>query len=171
MGLAVGRKGSREAVVVLVPFPAQGHVTPMVHLAGALCRQGFRAVVALPESVLRRLPAGGSAASEVVFRYLPDGLPETGGANFFAIDRALEETVAPPFEALLRTLDVAFVVFDMLASWAMAAADRCSVPAAGFWPGMLASYDLVCSAPELVRRGVLSSSGRPLKPETRNLPP
>lgn len=54
---------------------------------------------------------------------------------------------------------VACLVVDVLASWAVPVAERCGVPAAGFWPAMLASYRAVAAIPELLRKGVISESG------------
>ncbi|MQL90797.1 hypothetical protein Taro_023410 [Colocasia esculenta] len=176
----------RRPLVVLVPFPAQGHATPMLHLGAALRRHGFRPILVLPASIRRRLSPstvqGGHVdveddGCEVVIASVPDGIAEGAQGDFFALERAMEEVMPAHFEGLLRSLDgapaagregggrmgsVACVVVDLLASWAMGAAARCKVPVAGFWPAMLATYRLVSAAPDLVERRLISASGIPL---------
>lgn len=171
----------RRPLIVLVPFPAQGHVTPMLHLAVGLRRHGFQPVLVLPSSIHRRLSPTGhgrlpdveDSGREVILAPIPDGLDDEGTqGDFFALERAMEEVMAAHFEGLLRSLEcgsagggdgragrVACVVVDLLASWAMGVAARCMVPVAGFWPAMLATYRLISAAPDLVGRGLISASG------------
>ncbi|XP_040379635.1 UDP-glycosyltransferase 82A1-like [Oryza brachyantha] len=167
--------------VLLVPFPAQGHVTPMLHLARALAAHGVAATVAVPDFIHRRIAAagGGRARDEldggVGLASIPSGiaLPEGGGAGrdadppgFGAIVHAMEHHMPAHLERMLqptgrRHRRVAWLVVDVLASWAVPVAERCGVPAAGFWPAMLASYRAVAAIPELLGRGVISESGTP----------
>jgi len=73
----------------------------------------------------------------------------------------MENIMPPQLERLLleEDLDVACVVVDLLASWAIGVADRCGVPVAGFWPVMFAAYRLIQAIPELVRTGLVSQKG------------
>ncbi|KAF0893437.1 hypothetical protein E2562_025234 [Oryza meyeriana var. granulata] len=162
-----------QPAVFLVPFPAQGHVTPMLHLARALAAHGVAATVAVPDFIHRRI--AGSRAREadvgVELASIPSGilLQEGGGRDadppgFGAIVHAMEHHMPAHLECMLLAScrgRVACLVVDVLASWAVPVAERCGVPAAGFWPAMLASYRAVAAIPELLGKGIISESGTP----------
>ncbi|XP_038975925.1 UDP-glycosyltransferase 82A1-like [Phoenix dactylifera] len=152
--------------VVLVPFPAQGHVTPMLHLAQALHAQGFLPMVASPDFIHRRIAAGRADPTDdhVGFASIPSGFG-AGDAprDFAAIDDAMENSMPGHLERLLKELDgVVCVVVDLLASWAIPVVARSGIPAAGFWPAMHATYRLISAIPELIRKGFISECGTPL---------
>ncbi|XP_052152301.1 UDP-glycosyltransferase 82A1-like [Oryza glaberrima] len=177
----------QQPAVLLVPFPAQGHVTPMLNLARALAAHGVAATVAVPDFIHRRIAgaaAGGGRARDnqavgggVELASIPSGIPhlpagESGGGRhaddqpgFGAIVHAMEHHMPEQLERMLLSTAgrgrVACLVVDVLASWAVPVAERCGVPAAGFWPAMLASYRAVAAIPELLRKGVISESGTP----------
>ena len=158
--------------VVLVPFPAQGHVTPMLHLARALAAHGVAATVAVPDFVHRRIAGKADAdlgdGGGVTLASIPSGIADGDGGDppgFADFADAMEHHMPSHLERLLtRTraatgCRVACVVVDVLASWAVPVAERCGVPVAGFWPAMLASYRVVAAIPELMEKGLISESG------------
>ncbi|KAL6652350.1 hypothetical protein ACP70R_011275 [Stipagrostis hirtigluma subsp. patula] len=170
----MGAEAATHPAVLLVPFPAQGHVTPMLHLARALAAHGAAAVVvAVPDFIHRRISAadacGGGGAVELAS--IPSGIPDDGDAGggdgapgFGAIAHAMEHHMPAHLERMLlaRRRPVACAVVDVLASWAVPVAARCGVPAAGFWPAMLASYRVVAAIPDLMEKGLISESGTPI---------
>ncbi|KAL5208826.1 hypothetical protein ABZP36_033261 [Zizania latifolia] len=165
----------RPAAVVLVPFPAQGHVNPMINLARALAARGVAVTVALADFIHRRFVGAGNASGGggggVVLASIPTGIPDDGGPGgdnpgFASIQQAMEHHMPAHLErVLLRDMAgcrVACIVADVLASWAVDVAARCGVTAVGFWPAMVASYLVVAATPELLDKGLVSEAGVPL---------
>ncbi|KAH6780951.1 UDP-Glycosyltransferase superfamily protein [Perilla frutescens var. hirtella] len=157
--------------IILIPYPAQGHVTPMLKLAAVLAKLGrFQPVVLTPEFIHRRISPQIDPGDGVLCLPLPDGLDDGAPRDFFAIERAMEENMPPVLEGLLREMvredggGVACVVVDLLASWAVEVARRCGVAAAGFWPAMHATYRLFAAIPDLIRTGLISENGCPRNP-------
>nr|XP_010906747.2 UDP-glycosyltransferase 82A1 [Elaeis guineensis] len=151
--------------IVLVPFPAQGHLTPLLHLAQALHAQGFLPIVATPDFIHRRITARVDPAGDHVgFASIPTGFGAGDTPrDFAAIDDAMENYMPGHLELLLKQLDgVVCVVVDLLASWAIPVVARCGIPAAGFWPAMHATYRLISAIPELIQKGFISECGTPL---------
>ncbi|XP_059664822.1 UDP-glycosyltransferase 82A1 [Cornus florida] len=149
--------------MILVPYPAQGHVTPMLKLASALLNHGFEPVVVTPEFIHSRIA---NQVKEISCISIPDGLEEDTVRDFFAIEMAMENNMPLHLERVVREFlgDVdgrVCMVVDVLASWAIDVADKCGVQVAGFWPAMLATYRLIAAIPVMIRTGIISQTGNP----------
>ncbi|KAL6633926.1 hypothetical protein ACP70R_026597 [Stipagrostis hirtigluma subsp. patula] len=159
----------RPASVVLVPFPAQGHVSPMLRLARALAARGVAATVAVPDFVHRRMSSGDSGAAGVDLASIHSGVPDGGDGEppgFASFAHAMEHRMPASLEEMLTRRGstgrrVACLVVDVLASWAVPVAARCGVTAVGFWPAMLATYRVVAAIPELIDKGLITDCGIP----------
>ncbi|KAG6508377.1 UDP-glycosyltransferase 82A1-like [Zingiber officinale] len=164
----MGQRRRSRSRIVLVPFPAQGHVSPMLHLARLLHASGLDVTVATPDFIHRRLvAAGGGGDGGCRLVSIPSGLDAEGDAtpDFSAIERAMESHMPPHLERLLLDEEeeaVTCVVVDLLASWAIPVARRCGVHVAGFWPAMLATFRIISAIPELINRGLISEYGSPV---------
>ncbi|RDY02176.1 UDP-glycosyltransferase 82A1, partial [Mucuna pruriens] len=155
-------KHLKKPIIVLVPYPAQGHVSPMQKLAWAFLGHGYEAVIVVPQFIHRQIMV--HTDHEIKWVALPDGLAheqeEGESPDFFAIESAMENTMPTHLEGLLRKLsedgDVACLIVDLLASWALQIADACGIPSAGFWPAMFATYLFIAAIPHMLRRGLIS---------------
>jgi UDP:flavonoid glycosyltransferase YjiC (YdhE family) len=153
-----------QPMIILVPFPAQGHLTPMIHLAQALQSHGFIPTLAVPDYIHRRITKDTNlfCSSSVEFVSLPSG--EGDGADepkdFGSIISSMENYMPRRFEEILKGYQaVTCVVVDLLASWAIPVASRCSSAVVGFWPAMMASYKIISAIPTLMQKRIISESG------------
>ncbi|XP_050379868.1 UDP-glycosyltransferase 82A1 [Argentina anserina] len=155
----------RSNTIILVPYPAQGHVTPMLMLASAFLTHGFNPVLVTPDYIHRQIVPKLESKDKIQCIPIPDGLDKDAPRDFFTIEKAMENTMPVHLEKLVHQLDedggVVCIVIDLLASWAIDVANRCGIPAAGFWPAMLATYRLIGAIPEMVRTGFISDAGFP----------
>ncbi|KAL6842257.1 hypothetical protein ACP4OV_027905 [Aristida adscensionis] len=143
----------RRPHVVLVPFPAHGHVAPHAQLARVLRARGAHATLVHTELHHRRLlnARGGAAAADggaaaagfVGVEVIPDGLsPEDPPRTLEAHHEAMERNCLEPFKALLRKLrdtprpgvpPVSCVVADTPMPFAAVAAREVGVPDVQFF--------------------------------------
>jgi hypothetical protein len=92
----------RPTTVVLVPFPAQGHVSPMLLMARALAARGVKATVAVPDFVHCRIVGGRQDGVELAS--IPSGVPDDGNGNppgFASFGLAMEHYMPARLEEML----------------------------------------------------------------------
>ncbi|XP_040379380.1 7-deoxyloganetin glucosyltransferase-like [Oryza brachyantha] len=149
--------GEEKPHAVCVPYPAQGDVTPTLHLAKLLHARGFHVTFVNTEFNHRRLLAarGARALDGVpgfVFATIPDGLPAAAAEEEDGADAAQPQDIPALCQstatnclghllALLARLDdpasgsppVTCLVADGLMSFAYDAAREIGVPCAALW--------------------------------------
>ncbi|CAA2958276.1 7-deoxyloganetin glucosyltransferase-like [Olea europaea subsp. europaea] len=133
---------------VCLPFPAQGHITPMLKLAILLHHRAFYITFVNTEYNHRRLQKSGAAGSnspDFHFKTIPDGLPQADSdttQHIPSLFNSLKENGLAPFRQLLVKLNsspeaegippVTCTVSDAIMSFAVAAADEIGVPSVCF---------------------------------------
>ncbi|KAJ0978851.1 hypothetical protein J5N97_014325 [Dioscorea zingiberensis] len=161
--------GSAAAHVLIFPFPAQGHVTPMLSLAEILSLSGLRITFLNTEHNHRRLlrhsPALSGFARLRNFRFLtiPDGLPEDDprlSINFFKVQDSMMTSSRDRYKELLtQEIDgwppVTCVVADGILHLANDVADEVGVPTLVFRTSSPCSCWVYQSLPILLHEGVI----------------
>lgn len=154
---------------VCLPFPAQGHITPMLKLAKILHARGFHVTFVNTEYNHRRLVRSRGAAAVAGlpgFRFatIPDGLPASDAdatQDPASISHATKHNCPPHFRSLLAGLDaVTCVVADNLMSFSVDAAREIGVPCALFWTASACGYMGYRNFRLLIDKGII-----PLKDE------
>lgn len=169
----------RRPHAVLIPQPAQGHVTPMLHLAKALHAKGFHITYVNSEYNHRRLlrsrgPDSLAGADGFCFEAVPDGLPPSDNddvtQDIAALCLSTTEHSAAPFRDLLARLNarpgsrapaVSCVIADGVMSFAQRVAEEMGILALVFWTTSACGFMGYLHFAELIRRGYV-----PLKDES-----
>ncbi|CAL5017811.1 unnamed protein product [Urochloa decumbens] len=138
----------RRVHAVCMPYPAQGHVTPMLKLAKLLHARGFHVTFVNTEFNHRRLLRSRGAASLASvpgfhFTSIPDGLPPSDAdatQDIPALCYSTMTTCLPHLRSLLSTLNcdtgsppVTCLVVDAVMSFSYDAAREIGVPVAALW--------------------------------------
>ncbi|KAK8693170.1 hypothetical protein V6N13_070764 [Hibiscus sabdariffa] len=164
--------GSSEATkphVVCVPFPAQGHVNPMMQLAKLIHSRGFHVTFVNTEFNHRRLVRSRGAEAmkglpDFRFETIPDGLPPS--------DRDATQDVVPlcdstrknclgPFLELLAKLNssdaspVDCIVSDGVMSFGIEAGRLLGIPQVQFWTASACGFMCYLQYNELFERGIV----------------
>ncbi|KAL9307008.1 putative trans-zeatin O-beta-D-glucosyltransferase [Arabidopsis thaliana] len=144
----MGSHVAQKQHVVCVPYPAQGHINPMMKVAKLLYAKGFHITfvntVYNHNRLLRsRGPNAVDGLPSFRFESIPDGLPETDVDVTQDIPTLCESTMKhclAPFKELLRQINarddvppVSYIVSDGCMSFTLDAAEELGVPEVLFW--------------------------------------
>ncbi|XP_077224300.1 7-deoxyloganetin glucosyltransferase-like [Tasmannia lanceolata] len=162
--------------VVCIPFPAQGHINPMLQLAKLLHFRGFYITFINTEFNHRRLvssrgPDLVKGSDDFRFETIPDGLPMIDcdrTQDIPALCNSLRNNCHPPFLDLLNKLNssasgppVTCIISDGVMSFTLSAAEELGIPEFVFFTPSGCGFMSYLHYSELIERGYV-----PLKDES-----
>lgn len=157
--------------VMVLPLPAQGHVTPLMELSHRLVDRGFQVTFVTTEPIHALLlaalppPAGGSSAHPadgIRLVSVPDGLADGDDRRDLRkfLD-ALSRFVPGYVERLIRETKVKWLVGDVNMGVCFDAARRHDVRVAAVFPASAACLGTLFKVPQLIEDGIFDDKGFP----------
>jgi hypothetical protein len=170
----MGSVEARKPHAVCVPFPAQGHVTPMMRLAKLLHSRGFHITFVNTEFNHMRLvrskgPDHMKGLPDFQFETIPDGLPPSdrdATQDVPALCDSVRKNCLAPFKELVLKLNSTFevppvtcIVSDGIMSFGRKAAKDLGILEVQFWTSSACGLMGCLSFSELVKRGIVPFKG------------
>lgn len=161
--------GNPKPHVVCIPYPSQGHVTPMMRLAKLLHSRGFHITFVNTEFNHKRLvrakgPQSVKGFSDFRFEAIPDGLPPSDRDATQDIPKLCDSTrknCLVPFKELLGKLNsspelprVTCIISDGVMSFGIKAAEEMGIPEVQFWTSPACAMMCFLHYREFINRGI-----------------
>ncbi|KAK9288617.1 hypothetical protein L1049_017077 [Liquidambar formosana] len=156
---------------VLVPYPAQGHVNPIMQFAKLLHARGFHVTFVNTEYNHKRLvhskgPDSVKGLPDFRFTTIPDGLPPSDyhhvTQDIATLCDSTRNNSLIPFRELLAKLNsspdvppVTCIISDAVMSFTMQAAKELGIPEAQFWTASACGLMGYFQFSELAERGLV----------------
>ncbi|XP_031744781.1 7-deoxyloganetin glucosyltransferase-like [Cucumis sativus] len=160
---------------VCIPYPVQGHITPMLMLAKLLHHRGFYITFVNTDYNHRRLlqsrgPNSLDGLQDFKFRTIPDGLPYSDAnctQDIPALCESTSKNCLAPFCDLISQLNsmaaspssnmppVSCIVSDAIMSFSMLAANEFKIPYAFLWTASACGYLGYFQYEHLINQGLI----------------
>ncbi|KAJ0501165.1 putative 7-deoxyloganetin glucosyltransferase [Helianthus annuus] len=159
---------------IFIPFPAQGHINPMMKLAKLLHLKGFHiSFVNTHFNHKRLLRSGGPSTLDGLpdFRFysIPDGLPPSDADSTQSIPvlcESLPKHSLEPFCELITRLNgasdvppVSCIVSDGVMTFTLKAAEKFGLPEVLFWTTSACGFLAYSHCRDLVQKGYIPLKG------------
>ncbi|KAJ9540651.1 hypothetical protein OSB04_027157 [Centaurea solstitialis] len=168
--------------VIAIPYPAQGHVIPLLEFAQRLVKQGIK-ITFINTEVTHKLVAsnwlekdGFSDLMQMVS--LPDGLELWEDRNDLAKQtEAIFQTMPAKLEQLINTINkeddrkITCVIADVSMGWALPVAEKMGIRRASFWPASVVTLASILSFQTLIDDGIINHNGVPINGNIFQLSP
>ncbi|KAA8545618.1 hypothetical protein F0562_020402 [Nyssa sinensis] len=157
---------------VCIPYPAQGHINPMLKLAKLLHYRGFHITFVHTEYNHKRLlksrgPNSLDGLPDFRFQTIPDGLPPSDAdatQDIPSLCESTSKTCLVPFRDLLSRLNdsssssnvppVTCIISDGVMSFTLKAAKELGIPEVLFWPSSACAFMAFTQYRHLIERGL-----------------
>ncbi|THG03325.1 7-deoxyloganetin glucosyltransferase-like [Camellia sinensis] len=163
---------------VCIPYPAQGHINPMLKLAKLLHHKGFHITFINTEFNHRRLiksqgPHSLSGTASFRFETIPDDLPPSEAnatQDIPALCHSILHNFIDPFRILVAKLNhdaaassdvppVTCIVSDGTMSFTQKVAEEVGIPAVFFFPASATALMGLVAYPQLIQKGIAPLKG------------
>ena len=164
---------------VLIPYPVQGHINPLLKLAKLLHLRGFHITYVNTEYNHKRLlksrgPDAYDGFTDFSFETIPDGLPPTDGdgdvsQDIRALCKSIRNNFLQPFRELLARLHesstaglippVTCLVYDWNMSFTIQLAEELSIPGVLFSPFNACTFLTFIYLRTLLDKGLIPLKG------------
>ncbi|XP_010923595.1 UDP-glycosyltransferase 83A1 [Elaeis guineensis] len=172
--------GSPHAIII--PYPAQGHVIPLLALSHSLVAHGFKITFINSEfnhdRVVASLSKGGDGVEGIHMVSFPDGLaPGEDRNDLRKLTEGFVRVMPRCLEELIERMNtsggdrVTCVIADGNMGWALEVAQKMGIRSAAFWPASTAVLALFLNIPNLIQDGIIDANGMPERSETFQLSP
>ncbi|PIA38218.1 hypothetical protein AQUCO_02800114v1 [Aquilegia coerulea] len=155
---------------VCIPYPAQGHINPLLKLAKLLHNKGFHITFVHTEFTYKRiLKSRGSdllkGLPDFIFKTIPDGLPSSDDQitqDHGALCDSIDKNCLVPFRDLVNELNnncnvppVSCIVADGIMSFTLDVAQELCIPEVLFWTTSAAGFMGYLQTPQLIQDDLL----------------
>ncbi|CAK9162986.1 unnamed protein product [Ilex paraguariensis] len=168
--------------VIVIPYPAQGHVIPFMEVALTLANQGFKVTFVNTEfnhkRVIKALSEKDDVHNLVHLVSVPDGLePFEDRNDLLKLTEKTTEVMPGKLQELIEKInesdddEIACLIADGSMGWALEVADKMGIKRAIFWTAAAAQLALVLSIPKLIDDGIINNDGILMKNKMIQLSP
>uniref|UniRef100_A0A0A0KUF9 UDP-glucosyltransferase n=1 Tax=Cucumis sativus TaxID=3659 RepID=A0A0A0KUF9_CUCSA len=163
--------------ILAIPYPAQGHVIPLLELSLCLARHGFKITFVNTEYNHKRVVSALAETNHigdgrVHLVSLPDGLePGEDRNNLGKLTETMLQVMPVQLTELINTInglggnEITGVIADENLGWALEVAAKMKIPRVAFWPAAAALLAMQFSIPNLIEQKLIDSDGTLLKSE------
>ncbi|XP_027153254.1 UDP-glycosyltransferase 83A1-like [Coffea eugenioides] len=160
--------------VLAIPYPAQGHVLPLMELALRLVKNGIKVTFVNTEfdhkRVIESLSGEENVPDMMHLVSVPDGLESWEDRNDLGkLTKTIFRVMPAKLEALMEKMNesetdkITCLITDESMGWALEIAKNMGVRAVAFWPAAAALLALQLNIPKLIDDGIIDSSGTIMK--------
>ena len=159
--------------IVVIPYPAQGHVIPFMELSQCLAKQGFKITFVNTEynhkRVLKALGENNYLGSEISLVSIPDGLEPWEDRNELGkLTKAIFQVMPGKLQQLINRINmsgeerITGIITDWSMGWALEVAEKMNIRRAIFWPASTAVLCSMLSISKLLNDGIIDNDGEVL---------
>ncbi|KAK7266557.1 hypothetical protein RIF29_19205 [Crotalaria pallida] len=172
--------------VLVIPYPAQGHVNPMMSFSQKLAEKGCSIIFLntdfnhkrVMSSMARQESVINGTSSSIKLVSVPDGLePENDRTNLGDLCFSLLSTMPALIEKLIEEIHskgdyrITCMIVDGFMAWPLEVACKLGIKGAVFWPAAVAMFALTFNIPNLIDDGIIDSDGIPITKRTLTISP
>lgn len=156
--------------VIVIPYPAQGHVIPMFEFSQLLLRNGIKVTFVNSEfnhqRILKSFLESDNTQQLADLASIPDGMEPWEDRNELRkFIESIFRVMPGELEALIERINgsqgdkITYIVADGAVGWAFEVAEKLGLRSAVFWPATAASLAAVFSVPRLISERLIESDG------------
>ncbi|XP_020969344.1 UDP-glycosyltransferase 83A1-like isoform X2 [Arachis ipaensis] len=168
--------------VLALPWPAQGHVNPLMIFSQKLAEHGCNIIFVntefIHEKVVSSINNNSNGSSSIKLMSIPDGLgPEDDRRNIGELCISILRTMPSMLEKLIEDVrlndgvTINCIVYDGTMGWALEVAKKIGINGALFWPASAALFAMQYNIPKLMDDGIIDSQGAPTAEKRFQLSP
>ncbi|KAK4568062.1 hypothetical protein RGQ29_003714 [Quercus rubra] len=159
--------------VLAIPFPAQGHVAPLMKLSHKIVDHGINVTFVNTEFIHAKLTASMAVKSEekspIRLVSIPDGLEPGDDRNdtpklIESIEKVMPGHLKDLIEKINQSNDddqISCIIADSMVGWALEVAEKMGIKRAAVWPAGPANLAFALHIPKLIEEGIINIKGTP----------